>query len=173
MSCERYENLLPAFLDGDLPSGEDAALNAHLSGCESCQASLAAYRALEDELVLRREIVPPVAPFLSAAFAPAVSPALHRARVLMDRIFGLPSLATFAFFVLGWVLYSYSNVVQGWLDRITGATPAAGRFAGWLSELSAAVSGGDMMVIALAYTGVTLLILGSGTWMTLRFVQSD
>ena len=69
--------------------------------------------------------------------------------------------------------HAYSGVVQGWLDQISGAAPAAGRFGRWVSELSAALSGGDMMVVALAYTVVTLLILGSGTWMTLRYVNSD
>lgn len=173
MSCDRYENMLSAFVEGDLSREDEAALDTHLSACESCRESLAAYRALEDQLVLRRDAVPPVGPFLGAVFAPAVSPALHRARVLMDRIFSAPSLATFAFFVVGWLLYAYSDVVQGWTNQVAGAAPVAGRFAGWLSSLSAALGGGDMMTVALAYTGVTLLILASGAWMTLHYVQSD
>jgi anti-sigma factor RsiW len=173
MNCDRTEQMLSAFLEGDLSSADESAVNAHVASCESCRESLDAYRALEDELVSRRDLVPPADTFLRAVFAPAVSPNLHRARVLMDRIFSFPALTAFFCFVIGWLAFAYSDAVQGWMGQVAGSTPAASRFAGWLSALGAASSGGDMLMVSIAYGLMTVLVLASGAWMTLRYVHND
>jgi anti-sigma factor RsiW len=38
MSCERYENELALYVEGDLPGHEVAAIERHLAICESCRA---------------------------------------------------------------------------------------------------------------------------------------
>jgi anti-sigma factor RsiW len=164
--------MLPALLEGDLPSADETAVHAHVSGCEKCRESLATYRALEDSLALRREMVPPVEPLLRGLFAPAVSPALHRARVLMDAIFSFPGLASFFCLVIAWMAFAYSDVIAGWLNGVVDASSSVGRFGSWLADLSAAYSGGDMLLVSVAYGLMTVLLLGSGTWMTLRQVNS-
>ncbi len=173
MNCDRCENMLAALIEGDLSAQDASTVNAHVSGCESCRESLAGYRALEDELLLRRTLVPPAAPFLHGVFAPAVSPALHRARVLMDSIFSFPALAAFFFVVVGWMAFAYSDIVQGWVSQIAGATPTAGRFGNWMNEMATTYSGGDMLMVTLAYSLVTLLVIASGSWMTWRHVHCD
>jgi len=42
------EGTLHAYLDGELPSGERAALEAHLAGCATCRANLTEERALRE-----------------------------------------------------------------------------------------------------------------------------
>lgn len=42
------EGTLHAYLDGELPSGERAELDAHLAGCATCRANLAEERALRE-----------------------------------------------------------------------------------------------------------------------------
>jgi anti-sigma factor RsiW len=173
MKCERIENLLPAFVEGDLAPVDESAVHAHLADCERCRESLAAYRALEDALVMRRDEVPPADAFLRGVFAPAVSTNLHRARTLMDALFSFPALASFACLVVGWLAFAYSDVVTRSLNWLVGESSLLGRFGHWTTASLTTLTGGDMIVIVAAYTIVTLLILGSGALMTLHYVHSD
>jgi anti-sigma factor RsiW len=43
------EGVLNALLDGEIPSSEIPALQAHLTGCEACQSRLEESRALRDQ----------------------------------------------------------------------------------------------------------------------------
>lgn len=47
MNCE-YAGRLNAFYDGELPSAEREALQAHLAGCSSCRQEMERLRALSD-----------------------------------------------------------------------------------------------------------------------------
>ena len=72
MNHERFEELLPAYLDGTLSAEESARVEAALAESAGLRESLEQYRALEDALVMRREEVPPVDAFVPAiASAPA------------------------------------------------------------------------------------------------------
>jgi anti-sigma factor RsiW len=173
MKCDRIENLLPAFVEGDLAPADESAVHAHLSGCERCRESLSAYRVLEDALSLRRTEVPPVDAFLRGVFEPAASTNLHRARMLMDALFSFPALASFSCLVLGWLAFAYSDLVARSLDWFVGETSILGRFAHWMTASLSTLTGGDMIVAVAAYSVLTLLILGSGTWMTLHYVHND
>jgi Putative zinc-finger len=42
MRCERLDDLLPAYLDGDLPSRLNGRVSAHLEACARCRGELAA-----------------------------------------------------------------------------------------------------------------------------------
>jgi len=172
MNCDRIENLLSEFVDGSLSGADEAAVRAHLDGCASCRESLAAYRALEDVLVMRRAEVPPVDAILQGVLAPAPSN-LHRARVLMDRLFSLPSLATFACFVLAWAAFTYSAPIAHALNWLINEAPVVSNLSGWFVASLVTLTRGDMLITVSAYAAVTLLILGSGTWMTLRYVHSE
>lgn len=172
MNCDRIENLLSEFAGGDLSGADESAVRAHLEGCASCRESLAAYRALEDALVMRRAEVPAVDAMLQGVLAPAPS-SLHRARVLMDRLFSLPSLAAFACFVLAWAGFAYSTPIAHALNWLVTEAPVVSDLSGGLVASLVALTRGDMLVTVGVYVGVTLLILGSGTWMTLRYVHSE
>jgi anti-sigma factor RsiW len=50
MTCERFEPLLALHVEGDLPEGEAAALEAHLSTCGTCRAFADAVRDSQQAL---------------------------------------------------------------------------------------------------------------------------
>ena len=49
--CELQPNLI-AWLDGELPSGEAAAVASHVEGCEDCRGQLAAFRKASESFQL-------------------------------------------------------------------------------------------------------------------------
>ena len=50
MSCDEFESMISAYVDGELPEDWRRELEEHLAGCESCQAELAEEKALKEEL---------------------------------------------------------------------------------------------------------------------------
>ena len=56
--CERFEELLPLYIDGELSAEDAAGLTVHLAGCEECMQSLETYRALESSLDAMPGILP-------------------------------------------------------------------------------------------------------------------
>ena len=61
MDCKTAKSRLPLYAGGDLPSGEMAALEAHLDRCRPCSEDLAEYReSLEGLASLRAEEAPGV-----------------------------------------------------------------------------------------------------------------
>ena len=59
MKCEDALILISGHIDSMNTEDEENALQAHLSGCESCRDILRAYEQMEDELSLRDEQAPP------------------------------------------------------------------------------------------------------------------
>ena len=72
------EGTLHAYLDGELPSAERAALEAHLAACATCRASLAEERALLERasalLGSARPVERPAPPFEQLQRTPKPSP---------------------------------------------------------------------------------------------------
>jgi len=72
------EGTLHAYLDGELPSAERAALEAHLADCATCRASLAEERALLERasalLGSARPVERPAPPFEQLQRTPKPSP---------------------------------------------------------------------------------------------------
>lgn len=202
MNCEHYQNLLPAFLDGELSSGDDAALNAHLAGCESCREALAGYRALEDALVARRDEVPAADGFIRGVFtapaadadAPAVraavsravspalrtvspalrtvSPAFHRARVIMDAIFSIPGLAAVFSVIIGAMCFHYRAVISSWINHASASTPSTAGASLWFNQTLSTYAG-DMTQVFIVYGVATALIAVTGYWATMRFIREQ
>ena len=54
--CERYETMLSAYLDGELPEAEEAELKAHLANCPECAAMYEAFSAVGE--AVRTQDVP-------------------------------------------------------------------------------------------------------------------
>lgn len=50
MNCEKFENLISGYLDGELSDAERKECEAHISSCEKCAASLEEYSSLEKML---------------------------------------------------------------------------------------------------------------------------
>lgn len=58
MSCERIEDLLVAYADGELEAADRAAVEGHLKGCPDCAALLACLRTASASLAALPEIEP-------------------------------------------------------------------------------------------------------------------
>ena len=64
MNCETYTDWILEAVDGSLPAGQHAALDAHLAACHVCAQALSEHRALDGLLKARLE-----APRLPSCFA--------------------------------------------------------------------------------------------------------
>ena len=58
MSCKNFEELLPAYAEGELSVEERSRVDSHVQDCESCRESLAFFERLEDDLAARRDLRP-------------------------------------------------------------------------------------------------------------------
>ncbi|MBN1885722.1 MAG: zf-HC2 domain-containing protein [Candidatus Krumholzibacteriota bacterium] len=92
MNCHEAEALLAALAAGDLGREEAAEVERHAASCAACRESLAAWLAIEEALLARRNEVPPASRTIAA-----LAPALRRKRwtPLFDRIFSVPAMSSF------------------------------------------------------------------------------
>ncbi|MGE4484202.1 MAG: zf-HC2 domain-containing protein [Oscillospiraceae bacterium] len=56
--CSKYEEMISAYVDGELTSAEETELTAHLNDCEQCRALLEAYINI-GELISENTVEPP------------------------------------------------------------------------------------------------------------------
>lgn len=56
--CERIEELLPLYIDGELSADDTGAVSVHLAGCAGCVQSLKSYQALESSLSAMPDTLP-------------------------------------------------------------------------------------------------------------------
>jgi anti-sigma factor RsiW len=54
MNCERAEELLSRYAEGELTANERRTVDEHLAGCERCRMSLELFSSLEASLVARK-----------------------------------------------------------------------------------------------------------------------
>jgi len=182
MNREHFEELLPAYLEGDLDAATRAQVRAALAGSAELRASLDAYRALEDSLVMRREQVPPASQFLGWLPQRAFSRALAREHArsplhrVSDTLFSAPALATLGFLVIGmWSFWHKSAIAAFFSERRVDTTGVESGFNSMLQGLNAmltTLAGGDMMVMMVIYGVITLGILAFTGALTVRFVRS-
>ena len=59
MACEKFEELLAAYADGELGPGERAVVERHLEACPGCAALLASLRTADAALARFPEVEPP------------------------------------------------------------------------------------------------------------------
>jgi anti-sigma factor RsiW len=91
MNCDTAHNKLSAYLDGELPPEGEAAVRAHLAGCEECSRRLRQYRAL-DGLLGGLEPAPVPADFAAGVRREAERRA-DQGRTKRVRLFGEPGAA--------------------------------------------------------------------------------
>jgi anti-sigma factor RsiW len=180
MSCDRFEHMLSAYLEGDLSRDDETAVRAHVESCPSCARVLAEFRALEDTLLARREQVPSPEAFIQGVFTAgrtaepvrAVSPALHRARLIMDAIFSVPGLAAVFMVAIGVMGFAYRDVVSTWIGRTLSLSSSTGTATSWLERFLSTYAA-DMTMVFIVYGVATALIVASGAWMTLRYLHDQ
>jgi len=108
MTCERFEELLSAYLEGALSAGEKAEMDAHLAACASCaelyaifretQAALAGFPEAEPgpELMARLYAIPERKPFFKPVFRFLLRPDLQPVFAAFSALF---IALSFVFFV--------------------------------------------------------------------------
>lgn len=177
MTCERIEELLPLFAEGDMAGDDRRMVEAHLEGCAACRESLVVYRSIESALVSRRELLPEASRTASAVMA-RLRP---RASVLPYRRpyygwIGAPALAGVLMVVAAVALIFFRGAIADFVDfmeRAGGpAVEAYSRGVGEWTRWMTVATGGDDFTLFLVLLGATALMLAAGGWMVLRLVRT-
>lgn len=169
MSCEKFEDLLPLYVEGDLPAEERSRVDEHVASCARCRESLSFYSELETSLSSLRDLRPS-----PARTAVAVSERLGlRPRRNPRGVFvNVPALVSAGFIVLGIVLYDFRNIVADFFTRVgVGASNGYSRAVTDLTQGAVQMSGGGEWVLITIFAGVFALVMLVGSWMVLRFVR--
>jgi hypothetical protein len=80
MNCKRFENLITAFLDGELAGGDLSAFREHQIGCPSCRALVEDVTQAIAACGEMPEVEPPLELLSRAIVIPALNPAMDCAR---------------------------------------------------------------------------------------------
>jgi anti-sigma factor RsiW len=166
MNCNRIEELLPGYADGDITADDKRQVDVHVETCDACRESLAFFLQMENQLVERSALRP------SAAVA---------ARRVVQRL-GLRNR-------LGWfdALTSVPGAIAGGLVALgvvwlAGGHALTGLFGGrgvaygdavvdhWVHGVDFLAAGSEL-TLPIVTAGLTALILLTGSWMVLRFVR--
>ena len=179
MNHERFEELLPAYLDGTLSPDERAQVESALAESAQLRESLEQFRALEDALVMRREQVPPVDRFVPAMTPAAVRPhETPRLERWLRTLVSTPALAVMGCVVVAlWVFWN-SESIASFLNARAGNPVVMPRLGvldglgGSITMLTDMLAGGDMQILIGMYSVVTIAILALTGYMTMRFVRN-
>jgi anti-sigma factor RsiW len=169
MSCEKFEELLPLYVEGELAGEDRHRLDDHLAVCGACRESLALYREIESFLVSHRELRPS-----AARTGAAVMDRLRLGRErqpLFGRL-GVPGLVSFALIAAGVALYFVRGGVVDFFARRSEQLSVGYShvFMEWTQGLVRATGGSEWVLLSV-YLGVFALVMLAGSWMVLRFVR--
>ncbi len=95
--CREFAQKLSAYMDGELPSRERGALEAHLASCPACSEELRALRGADSALLALPAIEP--SPFFAARTAAAAKALDARTPLLRFLRFPLPAAAALTAFI--------------------------------------------------------------------------
>ncbi len=171
MTCDKFEDLLPFYAEGDIADDDRLRVDEHLKGCASCRESLAFFEDLETALVSRSEIRPP-----ARRTAAAVTERLGldtRRRWYSISWAGAPALAGIALALVG-VLLLFVRLPIPEMPSLTNSDFFlwfTALIEKWTLETAQLGSGGDEWVLLTVYSTLFAMILFSGSWMVLRFVR--
>lgn len=168
MRFQEFEELLPAYLEGDLSVAEAARVDAFVASSPDARETLEAFRALESALRKRREQIPPVDKFVKTMF---VSSRLHKARVFMDAVFSFPALTSAVLTLIGIVLFIYRAPITEWITQKASLPDSKSLGLDWVGNAIVQFTGGDIWMLSALYGAVTVLILLSTSLMLMRFLR--
>lgn len=180
MECERIEELLPLYIDGELSAADAAGVTAHLGGCAECMQSLETYRALESSLNAMPGILPD-----SRAVASTVAEnlGLEERRSVADIFSRMSVVWTIAVATAALILlvsrFDYvSALLSGQESFIDSASSSLEYWTGTVSTAIAeifsqveATLSGDPWVLVTAMTGFGLVIFTVGVMAALKTLR--
>lgn len=170
-NCERFEAMMDDWFDGSLSAAEQRDLSEHRSVCASCRESFELSSRIEDGLVSRQSLVPPVDSFLPA-IAPAPARALHPRLVRVFR--GLMSPAGTAALLVMWVTmltFHFRDPIGTWLTRFS--TERLGVVSQNITSELIELSRGDVLTLSAIYVALALAVLASTGAITLRYIRNS
>ena len=160
MTCRNIEELLPSYLDNDLPPDDRAAVERHLASCAACRLMLHEFVRLEGSLVSLRGAVPsPQAALVRFDERRRRARRRDLGRVLLAP----PVIAGFAVAAAGAALVSRGREITSALEPF-GAAAASGAaaFGSFFARLVEALAQVDFVLLSAIYgLCVLAVMLGS------------
>jgi len=169
VSCDKFEELLPLYADGELDQEGRRRVDEHVASCGACRDSLAFYQELETSLASLHDLRP--SPARTAALV-SERLGLRRRWNLRGVFSGVPALASAGFIALGIVLYIFRGPVENFFARM-GAGASSGyshAVTDWTQGAVQLSGGGEWMLLSVL-SGVFALVMLAGSWIVLRFVK--
>ncbi len=170
--CEKTEELLPLYIDGELEAGEEAAVTAHLAGCIDCAQSLETYRALESSL----SAMPVILPAPRAISSKVISRlGMERGRSLAGVFRRMSLVWTFSVTTAALILLvSRFDYVSALMSGQESFIESAGRTMDyWINTSSGFIATltADPWVLATGMTGFGLVIFTAGIVAALKTMR--
>jgi anti-sigma factor RsiW len=167
MNCNRIEELLVQYLEGDLSADEWRTVDAHVASCEECRASLATFMSLEESLGTLKETVPS---WKTAEARFSRRAGIAKRHWIPAFVFNAPFVAGLSFVALGVVLFLRGNVIFPALQSLGPRFAAAfDSFAQSLSRLFADAAGMNVTVLVAIYGFLTLALMCGTSALVFRF----
>jgi predicted anti-sigma-YlaC factor YlaD len=168
MTNEEFEDLLPAYLDGELNAEQTARVKEWLDRSPDARASLDAFRELNAVLESRREQVPAVAPYVNAVLRKSL---LSRARDVTTVLFSFPAITSLFLVLFGVALYIYRERITMWFEG-KATLPETGTLGlEWVRRALLQFSGADIWMVTALYVGLTIAVLLSTSLMLMRYLR--
>jgi anti-sigma factor RsiW len=173
MDCKRIEGNLSAFVARELSADEAAVVASHIETCASCREALAAFVALEESLVARRDEVPSLDAFLPD-FQAARARNRARPRLLLRTFRVVTSVPGVAVVLVMWA----SLLVARYNDRLTGgiadktSLERVTAFAKQGLDAIVLAAGGDAWTLTAVYGALAIGLIVSAGALTMRLVRS-
>jgi predicted anti-sigma-YlaC factor YlaD len=168
MTSEEFEELLPAYLDGELNAEQTARVKSWLARSPQARDSLESYREINLFLESRSEQVPSSEFYSHAVFH---KPFLSRARDITNTLFSFPGISSLLLVLFGIVLFIYRQPITTWIKGKTELPGSSSLGLDWVSNALQQFSGADMWTITALYVGLTVAILLSTSLMVMRFLR--
>jgi anti-sigma factor RsiW len=168
MTSEEFEELLPAYLDGELNAEQTARVEAWLARSSEARDSLELYREINLHLQSRHDQVPPPAPYFRAVYQRSL---LSRSRDVMTAMFSFPGISSVLLTLFGIALFIYKDQITAWFTSKAELPGSSSLGLDWVRNALLQFSGADIWVVTGLYVGLTIAILLSTSFMVMRFLR--
>lgn len=126
MRCDQNPTTLAAYLDGELPAVQAAALETHLSGCPVCAAEIAAMMSLRRSLIAARARFAPSDEFRRKMQRQIATPKPRRTWIWMAP--GAIAIAAMLLLAVGWSVYArraeaFGEIADLHVNALASANP--------------------------------------------------
>jgi anti-sigma factor RsiW len=167
MNCNRIEELLVLYIEGDLSADERRTVDGHVASCAGCRASLATFMSLEESLGHLKETVPS---WKTAEARFERRAGIEKRRSIPAFVFNAPFIAGLSFVALGVVLFLRGNVIFPAIQSLGPRFAASfDVLAQNLSRFFANAAGMDATVLVAIYGLLTFAFMCGTSAFVFRF----